>query len=72
LLHFLRERGRASTHFFYRLDNLGVPGTPAKVPSERFFNLTSLRLSVFLQQRFRDQQNSGRAIPALSRTEICK
>src|SRR6266850_4664255 len=52
------------------LKNLEISGAPAQDAGERRANLIASCMRMLIQQRFRGDQNRGRAVSALRRTEI--
>jgi len=52
------------------LKNLEISGAPAQDTGERRTNLIASGMRMLIQQGFRGDQNRGRAVSALRRTEI--
>jgi hypothetical protein len=55
---------------FHRLKNLEVASTAAQVARERYTDLIAIGMWIVIQQSFRGDQDRGRAVPALRRSEI--
>jgi len=55
---------------FNSFEDLQIPRAAAQIPAKGFFDLSTIRRRVFLQERLRNQEDPRRAVSALSCAEI--